>query len=779
MRGKNLSMKKEKQFSPEKKRHIFFRFLIPYLLLLLIVLGVGIVGYQVTLLAVKKNAIEVNNTVLAQSSHMVDRYLEEVDTLVKQVSLNQQVGHILYLKKPLTSAQQYQVAQLRQEISTYGILNDFVSLFYIYFHNSDTIITPDTAYRNSSLFFQDYISSSSLTYEDWIDQVFPPRSPGSFYSGDQIRTGGVQRDVITAVYPLPLGYPESEWKASIMVHIDENEIQKLLEPLYIESGGWFYITDPDGNVLTSSLEDTASVLLNSNEMPHISGYLEKEIAGQKFILSYITSQSGWTYVVALPFHVVMESASAVQRTTLFAFFLLLLIGILIAFYFSYRNSRPLSRLLETVSSHYTSDHSWLDRRDSFATIENVLNEIFDQNHDLQVKLEQHLPLLESAFFDQLFSGGFSSLEELNIRSEHCGLHLEGDGFLCCLIQFGEYRQNLDKEELELMDKRKVLLREILNPLQEMPWQFYFHDDGGDKTVILFSYYGEWREKTNLFSTMAETVWQSINNVFGNTFYCAFGQICDSPLEIYKSYSDAVRTMEYNMAVSPSKRFSFYNEPPTDQATFFYPLEMEAHLSMFVKSGKKAEAEKLLMEIYQININQRSLSRRMLKQLLSEIQGTAWKLSGLVGFEPDPSSMAFNNDLPHGEKEAFSERFNEILILFEDLCDTANLQKKSHNSELQQNILAYINDHFQDSQLSLASVAGVFHISEAYLSSFFKEQTGENFSRFVERKRIEHACGLLQEGKWTINEIAEQCGYNSAQSFRRAFKRIKNINPSDL
>ena len=98
-------------------------------------------------------------------------------------------------------------------------------------------------------------------------------------------------------------------------------------------------------------------------------------------------------MVALPFHVVMESASAVQRTTLLAFFLLLLIGILIAFYFSYRNSRPLSRLLETVSSHYTSDHSWLDRRDSFASIENVLNEIFDQNHDLQVKLEQHLSLI--------------------------------------------------------------------------------------------------------------------------------------------------------------------------------------------------------------------------------------------------------------------------------------------------------------------------------------------------------------------------------------------------
>lgn len=773
-------MKKGKRASSEKKRHIFIRFLIPYLLLLLIVLGVGVAGYQVTLDTVKKNAIEVNHTVLEQSSHMVDRYLEEVDTLVKQVSLSQQVSHILYLQKPLTSAQQYQISQLRQEISTYGILNDFVSLFYLYFHNSDTVITPDTAYRDSSLFFQNYIASSSVGFEEWLEQIFPPRSPGSFYSGEQIRTSGVQRNVITAVYPLPLGYPESEWKASIVVHIDESEIHKLLEQLYIDSGGWFYITDRDGNVLTSSLEAPEAVLLSFEETQALSGSLEKEIGGEKFILSYVTSQSGWTYVVAFPFHVVMESASAVQRTTLLAFFSFLLVGIGIALYFSYRNSRPLSRLLDTVSSRYvSSEHAVERRRDSFAAIETVLNEVFDQNHDLREKLEQYLPVLEAAFFDQLINGGFSTMEELNARSEHIGFHLEGNSFLCGLIQFGEYRQNLDKEALNLMDKRKVLLREVLKPLQEKSWRLYFHDGGADKTVILFSYSGEWEGKQGLFANMAETVWQNINGVFGNTVYGAFGQICDSPLEIYKSYSDAVRTMEYNMAVSPSKRFSFYSEPPADQQRFFYPLEMEAHLSMFVKAGKKAEAEKLLMEIYQININQRNLSRRMLRQLLAEIQGTAWKLSGLVGFEPDPSSVAMNDELPLGEKESFSEHFNEILILFEELCDTANQQKKSHNSGLQENILTYINGHFQDSQLSLALVADVFHISEAYLSSFFKEQTGENFSRFVERKRIEHACVLLQEGKWTINEIAEQCGYNSAQSFRRAFKRIKNVNPSDM
>ena len=78
---------------------------------------------------------------------------------------------------------------------------------------------------------------------------------------------------------------------------------------------------------------------------------------------------------------------------------------------------------------------------------------------------------------------------------------------------------------------------------------------------LFSYYGEWREKANLFSTMAETIWQSINNVFGNTFYCAFGQICDSPLAVSYTHLMTEITIVYGQTeASPGCTQSRADDP---------------------------------------------------------------------------------------------------------------------------------------------------------------------------------------------------------------------------
>jgi YesN/AraC family two-component response regulator len=77
------------------------------------------------------------------------------------------------------------------------------------------------------------------------------------------------------------------------------------------------------------------------------------------------------------------------------------------------------------------------------------------------------------------------------------------------------------------------------------------------------------------------------------------------------------------------------------------------------------------------------------------------------------------------------------------------------------------------------IATTFNISEGYVSSLFKEQAGINFTDYVEKQRIRKACELLKTTEMNINEISEKVGYNSVQSFRRAFKRLHGFKPSEL
>ena len=85
----------------------------------------------------------------------------------------------------------------------------------------------------------------------------------------------------------------------------------------------------------------------------------------------------------------------------------------------------------------------------------------------------------------------------------------------------------------------------------------------------------------------------------------------------------------------------------------------------------------------------------------------------------------------------------------------------------------------DSNLGLSLVATKFNISEGYVSTIFKGDMGVNFTDYVESVRMECACKLLENSDETISAIAEKIGYNSVQSFRRAFKKVKGISPKEL
>lgn len=102
---------------------------------------------------------------------------------------------------------------------------------------------------------------------------------------------------------------------------------------------------------------------------------------------------------------------------------------------------------------------------------------------------------------------------------------------------------------------------------------------------------------------------------------------------------------------------------------------------------------------------------------------------------------------------------------------------THNVRVVEEIQKYIEEHYSDPGLSLASIAEVFFITEAYVSKLFKRISGQNFSKYIEKVRMEKARILLEEGK-TIKAVSEMVGYNTPQVFRRAWKRYYSTLPSE-
>ncbi|WBX81959.1 AraC family transcriptional regulator [Virgibacillus salarius] len=117
---------------------------------------------------------------------------------------------------------------------------------------------------------------------------------------------------------------------------------------------------------------------------------------------------------------------------------------------------------------------------------------------------------------------------------------------------------------------------------------------------------------------------------------------------------------------------------------------------------------------------------------------------------------------------------ETLVL--DICQEVKGKKESHNDQLRNDILAYIQENYQHYELSLESIALKFKLSVSYLSRFIKEQTGVTFTQYVQELRMENVKKQLKETQQPIKDIVVQVGYKDVANFTRKFKKIIGVTP---
>lgn len=91
------------------------------------------------------------------------------------------------------------------------------------------------------------------------------------------------------------------------------------------------------------------------------------------------------------------------------------------------------------------------------------------------------------------------------------------------------------------------------------------------------------------------------------------------------------------------------------------------------------------------------------------------------------------------------------------------------------ILRYIKSNFKT--VSLHFLADLLHYDRSYLGKQIKKYTNMSFSELLTQYRLEYAVTLLTKTAKSIEEIAEQSGYQSADHFSRMFKSKYHISPS--
>ncbi|MBY9078126.1 putative response regulatory protein [compost metagenome] len=162
------------------------------------------------------------------------------------------------------------------------------------------------------------------------------------------------------------------------------------------------------------------------------------------------------------------------------------------------------------------------------------------------------------------------------------------------------------------------------------------------------------------------------------------------------------------------------------------------------------------------------------------------LSGYREFEL--AQMALNFGVKHYllKPTKYTELTRVFERLKEDLDQERNLAREGEETgdsgqqavseKTIDKVKAYIDEHYKEA--SLENAAKIAYMNPYYLSRYFKQKTGKNFSEYLMEIRMEKAAELLKDESYKTYEVSEIIGYSNAKNFTRTFRRHFGKTPRD-
>jgi len=241
--------------------------------------------------------------------------------------------------------------------------------------------------------------------------------------------------------------------------------------------------------------------------------------------------------------------------------------------------------------------------------------------------------------------------------------------------------------------------------------------------------------------------------------------CDRPEQLYLAFEQA-DIAAYQYFLDPSRRLHCFRQAKINEITLLF--------------------KELKESILQRNVAAANAMMDLIVKLMREQEGniqTVLRLNHLVvtSVEWEP----FTYEPYHYGYEELAKAYADLAPLIENLKAGIAKFANDENNESgpvidHDNLKKIIEDvdlHYDRPGLSIRELSGRYFVHPNYLSQLFKKHTGDTFTDYVTKKRIQRACHLLSRTDMSIRAVGENCGYPDYFHFAKMFKKVVGLTPS--
>ena len=576
-------------------------------------------------------------------------------------------------------------------------------------------------------FLQDEFSVQGVSDAQWR-ALF--REGGVLY-GREISSFGYGKRGVVWIQPGEVN-TAGEALMSVLFFASDATLEAYLDDLALYPGTVAALLGPDG-VLVHALpgEEQEQLLLSYAQTPE-SGEIRTPDGTRYEVIRLRSEPSGLTFCSFLPRDALYGEVNSITFAMAMILLAMTAIGLALSWELAAINYRPLERIFTVFGARFARS---APTRQDMEGIENQLLEILREQESLRGRMEASRDMLQYAALSHLLEGdaSFGALSQ-GPALDLLDLPMPYDRFAVAVLVHPRFAVGMMERLSALQEGRAIKLYPLVR---------------GEQRVVVCNWQGESQDGF---------VYHAMQSLCG----CAcLSQVCDGP----EMLAEAMREANEAKRVRPLGSSICFYQRDWQGEPLYYPPEMEKALLSSLREGDEARAAAIFEEL--LGRNNRADTR---SKMLVAVEWTVLKTDDGKGY----LTRRLQSTQP---QEAVEARVRAIRMLLGEAANYHRQRIEERRSAFAENMLAYIDEHITDEQLSLTVLADHLHVTPTYLSRYFKEQMHTGYLDYVNKKRILLAQRMLAEGRLTIGEIAVRAGFGNDATFRRVFKKYEGMAPS--
>lgn len=693
--------------------------------------------------------------------------VNKMELINELVSKNQTFTTIVYQRGQIPKEDVLKLREANKMFSEIGFVADYTPYIFMLFKNNDLYLSTSQCSFN----FQDYynkfltirregedLSSSEALRNELFGRY---AKHNQFVRVDQIQYiyNEKERQLDDAVL-----YLTSSDRARLNPQylscfaIDRDYLIKSIMMPELEEAGFLYIQDLR----------TGDVLLEHGDIPE---GIEKEengrIVGEGGKYRLIVKEQEdlqWKIVTGIPLAFINSQIWPVSRLLMAYLCIGLLLVIGLTVFYSYNHYSGMKRVLFALPAADGRENGVeTDRKkfDEYGLLADNIVALKKNGNEYRVKMEELAKQNEAMMLEHLIVMGIRLPEERKVF-EKCFEKVPE--FFCVAVV------RLQQKDYGNSDVMTLTMVEYLK--KHYPGKFTNVYSGLTDELFLFELNPEQEANVSGIRKLFEEVTSILTAAYDVIFHVGISAIGTDLVNVSKCYEQARQIVQAQYAYTNENVVKSYDI--TANALYENPVNMEFlnHLYTLLICGQQDECGELMDRVESYYSRMPYLYEVQKEQVFYSIRNilySAWlHLDGETDFKGN--IPVFQNSL------TCTEMMETLRESAGKLCEFISQTKKSKNEGLKVKIIGYLNDHYEETGLSAYRASSEIGISEKYLSQFLKEQTGESFSSYLLRLRIEKAKELLATTDYSNDKIARMTGFGAVNTFYRNFSKQVGVTP---